>query len=141
MIVDATDMILGRLASFAAKRLLAGEQVMVVNAERAVISGGRERTFDTYEAWLQIRNLANPRKGPFHLKRPDDLVRLTVRGMLPFDKARGRAAYRKLKVYVGVPAELKDKQMQVVDEASLKRLGTRRFIKVGELSKHLSAKF
>ena len=141
MIVDATDMILGRMATFAAKRLLAGEQVMIVNAERAVISGGRERTFDTYEAWLQIRNLANPRKGPFHLKRPDDLVKLTVRGMLPFDKARGRAAYRKLKVYVGVPAELKDKPMQVVDEASLKRLGTRRFIRVGELSKHLSAKF
>jgi len=141
MIVDATDMILGRMATFAAKRLLAGEQVMIVNAERAVISGGRERTFDTYEAWLQIRNLANPRKGPFHLKRPDDLVRLAVRGMLPFDKARGRAAYRKLKVYVGVPAELKDKPMQVVDEASLKRLGTRRFIRVGELSKHLSAKF
>jgi len=141
MIIDATDMILGRMATFAAKRLLAGEQVMVVNAERAVISGGRERTFDTYEVWLQIRNLANPRKGPFHLKRPDDLVRLTVRGMLPFDKTRGRVAYRKLKVYVGVPAELKDKQMQVVDEASLKRLGTRRFIRVGELSKHLSAKF
>lgn len=141
MIIDATDMILGRMATFAAKRLLAGEQVMIVNAERAVISGGRERTFDTYEAWLQIRNLANPRKGPFHLKRPDDLVRLTVRGMLPFDKTRGRVAYRKLKVYVGVPAELKDKPMQGVDEANLKRLGTRRFIRVGELSKHLSAKF
>jgi len=141
MIIDATDMILGRMATLAARRLLAGEQVTIVNAERAVISGGRERTFDTYEAWLQIRNLANPRKGPIHLKRPDDLVRLTVRGMLPFDRARGRVAFRRLKVYVSVPAELKDKQMQVVDEASLKRLGTRRFIRVGELSKHLSAKF
>ena len=141
MIIDATDLILGRLATFVAKRLLSGEQVTTVNAERAVISGGREKTLDTYEAWLQIRNLANPRKGPFHPKRPDDLVRLTVRGMLPFDQARGRVAYRKLDVYVGVPAELKDKQMQSVDGASLKRLGTRRLIRVGELSKHLSAKF
>ncbi len=66
---------------------------------------------------------------------------LTWAWMLPFDQARGRVAYRKLKVYVGVPAELKDKPMQGVDEADLKRLGTRRFIRVGELSKHLSAKF
>jgi len=141
MIIDATDLILGRLAGFAAKRLLVGEPVAIVNAERAVISGGRKATFGMYEAWLQIRNLANPRKGPFHPKRPDDLVRLTVRGMLPFSRAKGRAAYQRLKVYVGVPEELKGKELASVEGAHLGRLGTRRFIRVGELSKHLSARF
>lgn len=141
MIIDAKDTVLGRLATFVAKRLLEGERVAIVNAEQAVISGRREATFGVYEAWLQIRNVANPRKGPVHLRRPDDLVRMTVRGMLPFDKARGREAYRKLRVYVGVPAEFKDKEMKSLPEASLERLRTRRFIRVGELSKHLSAKF
>jgi large subunit ribosomal protein L13 len=141
LIVDAKDTILGRLATFVAKRLLAGEQVAIVNAEQAVISGHRRATFDVYEAWLQTRNVANPRKGPIHLKRPDDLVRMTVRGMLPFDKKKGRDAYRKLKVYVGVPVELKDKETKSLPEASLERLRTRRFIRIGELSKHLSAKF
>lgn len=141
MIIDAKDTVLGRLATFVAKRLLEGEQVAIVNAEQAVISGRREATLDVYEAWLQIRNLANPRKGPIHLRRPDDLVRMTVRGMLPFDKTKGREAYRKLRVYVGVPAEFKDKEMKSLPEASLKRLRTRRFIRIGELSKHLSAKF
>jgi large subunit ribosomal protein L13 len=61
--------------------------------------------------------------------------------MLPFDKARGREAYRKLRVYVGVPAEFKDKEAKRLPEASLERLRTRRFIRVGELSEHLSAKF
>jgi len=141
LVIDAKDTVLGRLATFVAKRLLEGEQVAIVNAEQAVISGRREATLDVYEAWLQIRNLANPRKGPIHLRRPDDLVRMTVRGMLPFDKTKGREAYRKLRVYVGVPAEFKDKEMKSLPEASLKRLRTRRFIRIGELSKHLSAKF
>ncbi len=64
-----------------------------------------------------------------------------MRGMLPFDRAKGREAYRKLRVYVGVPVEFKDKEMKSLPEASLERLRTRRFIRIGELSKHLSAKF
>jgi len=141
MIIDAKDLILGRMASFVAKRLLEGESVAIVNAEQAVISGRREATLDLYDAWLEIRSVVNPRKGPFHPRKPNDLVRLTVRGMLPFDKARGREAYRRLKVYVGVPAEFKGKELQSLPGAKLDRLGTRRFIRVGELSRHLGVRF
>lgn len=141
MIIDAKDLILGRMASFAARRLLEGERVIIVNAEQAVISGRRELTFDIYDAWLKIRSIVNPRKGPFHPRRPDDLVRRTVRGMLPFDKPRGREAYRRLKVYVGMPAEFKGKELVSLPDASLQGLGTRRFIRVGELSRHLGARF
>ncbi len=141
MIIDGKDLVLGRLASFAAKRLLEGERVTVVNAEQVAVSGRKEATFDAYDAWLEIRNLTNPRKGPFHLKRPENLVRRAVRGMLPFDKPRGQAAYRRLRVHVGVPQELAGKEMQPLPEASLERLGTRRFIRIGALSKHLGARF
>jgi len=141
MIIDAKDLILGRMASFAAKRLLEGESVAIVNAEQAVISGRRESTLDLYDAWLEIRSVTNPRKGPFHPRKPNDLVRLTVRGMLPFDKPRGKEAYRHLKVYVGVPAEFKGKELESLPGAKLERLGTRRFIRVGELSRHLGVRF
>ena len=141
MIIDAKDLILGRMASFAAKRLLEGESVVIVNAEQAVISGRREATLDLYDAWLEIRSVVNPRKGPFHPRKPNDLVRLTVRGMLPFDKPRGREAYRRLKVYVGVPAEFEGKELESLPGAKLERLGTRRFIRVGELSRHLGVRF
>lgn len=141
MIIDGKDLVLGRLASFAAKRLLEGESVTVVNAEQVVVSGRKEATFDAYDAWLEVRNLTNPRKGPFHLKRPEELVRRAVRGMLPFDKPKGRVAYRCLRVYVGVPQELAGKEIQTLPEASLERLGTRRFIRIGALSKHLGARF
>jgi large subunit ribosomal protein L13 len=141
MIIDAKDLILGRMASFIAKRLLEGERVIIVNAEQAVISGKRKTTFDIYDAWRKIRSLVNPRKGPFHPRRPDDLVRLTVRRMLPYDKARGREAYRRLRVHVGLPSEFKEKELMSIPEASLKRLGTKRFIRLGELSRHLGARF
>ncbi|GAI05157.1 unnamed protein product [marine sediment metagenome] len=141
MIIDGKDLVLGRLASFVAKRLLEGEHVAVVNSEQVVVSGRKEATFDVYDVWLEVRNLTNPRKGPFHLKRPEELVRRAIRGMLPFDKPKGRAAYRCLRVYVGVPQELADKEIQTLPEASLERLGTRRFIRIETLSKHLGARF
>jgi large subunit ribosomal protein L13 len=141
MIIDAKDLILGRMASFVAKRLLEGEIVAIVNAEQAVISGRREATFDAYSAWRDIGSITNPLKGPYHPRKPNDLVRLTVRGMLPFDKARGKIAYRHLKVYIGVPAEFKDKKLESLPGAKVEKLGTRRFIRIGELSRHLGVRF
>jgi len=141
MIIDGKDLVLGRLASFAAKKLLDGDRIIIVNAEQVVISGRRDATFDAYDAWLETRNLTNPRKGPFHLKRPEELVRIAVRGMLPFDKPRGREALRRLRVHIGVPKELAGKELTSVPDASLEQLGTRRFIRIGELSKHLGSRF
>lgn len=139
MIIDGKDLVLGRLASFVAKRLLEGEQVTIVNAEQVVISGGREATFDAYDAWLETRNLTNPRKGPFHFRRPEELVRRAVRGMLPFDKPRGKTAFFHLRVHRGVPSELSGEEMISVPGAGLEQLGTRRFIRLGQLSEHIGA--
>ena len=141
LVIDATDLVLGRLASFVAKRLLEGEEIAIVNAERAAISGRRRAIFDEYDAWLEIRSLSNPRKGPFHPRKPQDLVRRVVRGMLPFDKPRGREAYRRLRVHVGLPEELRKAELKTLPEASLARLGKRRFIRVGELSRYLGSRF
>ncbi len=141
MLIDATDLVLGRMASYVAKRLLEGEKITIVNAEKAVISGRREATFNEYDAWMKIRNLVNPRKGPFHPRRPEDLVRRAVRGMLPYKKPKGRSAYRRLRVHVGLPPEFAGHEVKSIPQAHLKRMGTRRFITVGKLSKHLGAKF
>ncbi|WP_342811430.1 50S ribosomal protein L13 [Candidatus Hadarchaeum sp.] len=141
MIVDGKDLVLGRLASFAAKRLLEGEKVVVLNAEQVVISGRKDATLESYRAWLETRNVANPRKGPQHPKRPEDIVRRAVRGMLPYDKPKGREAFRRLRVFVGVPEEFTGKETAKVPRASLADLGTRRFIRVGELSKLLGGRF
>jgi large subunit ribosomal protein L13 len=105
MIVNAEGQILGRLATYAAKQALLGNEVIVVNAEKAIVSGKKDSIFREEMEKLDIRNLGNPRKGPFHQKRPDRFVRRTIRGMLPWEKPRGREAFRRIQVYVGVPED------------------------------------
>lgn len=139
LVVDGSGHVLGRLASVVAKRLLKGDRIAIVNAEEVVITGKKPSILATYQAWFRTRNLANPRKGPFHYRRPDDLVRLTIRGMLPKHREKGRKAYRRLRVYVGIPPELEGRELTRIPEAEVKP-GTR-FIKVGELSKLLGGKF
>ncbi len=137
MILDATDLVLGRAASTTAKKLLEGEDIVIVNADKAVISGGEKSTLSEYDAWTKIKSLVDPTQGPIHPKRPGDLFRITVKGMLPMKKPKGKRAYKRLEAYVGVPSEFKGDEMESIPGADIDQLGTRRFIRLGELSKSL----
>lgn len=140
LIVDGKDLILGRMASFVAKKLLLGERVTIVNAEHVVISGRRKAIFEAYELWTETRKVTNPRAGPFHHRSPEKLLQLSVRGMLPFSKPKGKEAFSRLRVYREVPDELAGKEKVSVPGAELESLGTGRYLKLGELSKHLGGK-
>ncbi|MDQ1279104.1 MAG: large subunit ribosomal protein, partial [Thermoproteota archaeon] len=117
IIIDASNLILGRLSSIVAKRLLTGESVIVVNAEKAVISGSRASIIDGYKKRLEIRTLGSKEKSPKHPRRPEGLIRKTVRGMLPWHKPKGKNAYKRLKVYVGVPDDFKGLTLQIEPRA------------------------
>jgi large subunit ribosomal protein L13 len=140
-IINAEGLILGRLASKVAKMLLEGEEVVIVNAEKAVITGNREDIFAKYKQRTELRTRTNPRRGPFYPKRSDELVRRTVRGMLPWKTDRGRKAFKRLKVYVGVPKEFEGKQLETISEAHMSRLATPKYVTVGEVAKFLGGKF
>lgn len=110
IVIDATNKIAGRLASFVAKELLKGNKVIVVNVEKAVISGDRE---DIIEEFKRRRERGDPYKGPFYPRYPDEIFRRMVRGMLPYKKYRGKIALKNLKIFYGLPEEYKDKIMDV----------------------------
>lgn len=114
-VLDATDLVLGRMATQVAKRLLEGEEVRVVHAERAVISGDRREIIGRYR---EKRELGTKRKGPFFPRTPDRIFKRTVRGMLPYQKPRGREAYARLRVYMGLPDELAGADAQSLPDAS-----------------------
>ena len=133
IIIDAKGLILGRLASVVAKRLLQGESVIVLNAEKAAISGKRLQIVKAAKTFLEV---GHPRKGPFHQRRPDRIVRRTIRGMLPRRKPKGMQAFKRLKVYLGAPLEFKDKKIQTILEASADKLKSP-YITVGELAKEI----
>lgn len=133
VIIDAKGLILGRMASIIAKRLLQGETIIIVNAEKAAISGKRLSRVEEAKTFLKV---GHPRKGPYHHRRPDMIVRRTIRGMLPRKKPKGQQAYKRLKVHLGTPPELKNKEAQTMFEASAERLRCP-YITVGELAKEI----
>lgn len=107
MIIDAKDAVLGRLASTVAKKLLAGEQINIVNARHIVISGDLKTV---QKRFLEKVQRGSALKGPFYPKKPATLVRRVVRGMLPYKKKKGQEAFKRLKVYEDCPENFKDLQ-------------------------------
>jgi len=136
MIIDAKDAILGRLSSYAAKQVLLGNKVEVINCEECVISGSKYATLNEY-----IRRLHRkaPGKGPYFYRRPDMFVRRTIRGMLPFKRARGRTAFKNVKCYIGVPENLKDEKAIAID-ANLEKLRSADYLKVKDICKAVGGK-
>jgi len=132
LIIDGNNAILGRLATKAAKAALNGEQVAVVNAENIIITGDRLVIIAKYKARRAVVMKANPEHAPHWGRRPDMLVRRIIRGMLPFEKPRGKEAFKRIRVYVGVPAELRDKKMEQGETKKVLK-----FIKIIDLSKEL----
>lgn len=116
-IIDADNSILGRLSSIIAKCLLQGEEIAIVNAEKAVVTGNPQTTIKRYIQRSKIRTKTNPLKGPFFPRTPEGIVRKTVRGMLPWKKPRGKTAYGHLKVYRGIPTEFSDVSLERIEDA------------------------
>ena len=133
IIIDAKGLVLGRMASVIARRLLQGETVIVVNAEKAVISGKKQSRVKEAKTFLEV---GHPRKGPFHPRRPDQIVRRTIRGMLPWKKPKGKQAYKRLRVFIKVPEEFRGKEVQTIPEVSADNLKCP-YITVGELAKEI----
>ena len=140
MIIDGEGLIMGRLASTVSKMLLNGENVVVLNAEKILISGTKEWAYARYKQRVDRASISNPRKmGPKYPRRPDDIFRRTVRGMIPYRKTSGREAFKGLKVFVGIPKEFADAEIFKLEEAMPKNI--KKSIELGTISKLLGAKF
>jgi len=134
-VIDATGLILGRMATKIAKLALEGEEIRVVNCEKAVISGKPELVWKEYKQKLDRRSAT--RKGPFIPKRADRYVKRTIRGMLPkkhwSEESRGRKALARIKCYIGVPNELKNEKPETIKGASVDKLKTSNFVTLKQL--------
>jgi large subunit ribosomal protein L13 len=137
MYIDGDNLILGRLANQVSQMLLAGESIVIVNADKIVISGNRDDIYKRFKHRTDLADRANPRRGPFFPKTPDRLVRRTIRGMLPWGKPSGREAFRRLKVFVGVPPQYADAELVRLEDADGNNLGTHKIVTVAELSNYL----
>ena len=111
-VIDATDKVLGRVATEVARRLRGkhkpeytpnidtGDYIVVVNASKIRVTGEKARSksyyrYSGYQSGLKRATFAEVQE-----KRPARLIEHAVRGMLP-KNALGREMFRKLKVYAG----------------------------------------
>lgn len=137
-VIDASGLLVGRLATYAARAALHGKDVAVINCEHAVISG-RRRT--TIEEWKRRFVQGVPRKGPYIHRYPDRMVRRIIRGMLPYKAPRGRAAFERTMCYIGVPAEFKGVETVKFDDAQASKLPNTRAMTIGQLCKELGGEW
>lgn len=113
-VIDASGLVLGRAASVIAQRLLKGEDIIVVNSEKSVVTGSRKNVLNFY---IANRARGSVRSGPHYPRYPDRIFRRTVRGMLPHLKTRGKEAFDRLQVFIGVPSHVSPLPRQSIDVA------------------------
>ena len=135
-VIDGEGLILGRLSSMVAKRLLAGEQIELVNAEKIVVSGAKKMIIEREKEFLGV---GGHEKGPVHYRQPHRIVRKTIRGMLPHRKAHGREAFRRLKVHIGVPEEFEAAEKETIEKIHARILG-KGYVTIGEIAENIGWK-
>jgi len=136
-VIDANGLVLGRLASNVAKRLRNGEEIIVLYAERAIVSGRRAQLLEFYSHRRNRASSQTKAKGPFYPRTADHILKRTVRGMVEYKKPAGRAALKRLKVYLGVPKQFRDAKAETIEGARKTHLA--KFVYLGEISKELGA--
>jgi large subunit ribosomal protein L13 len=136
MYVDATGYVAGRLCSVVAHEIIRGKRVVVLNAEKAIITGDRSSVVNQWKQRLELGSKVNPINGPLHPRRPDNILWRMVRGMVPKTKAKGTLGLKRLRVYMGVPERYAGVATSKVEEAMAAR-PLPLYITIGELSKSI----
>ena len=136
-IINAENLILGRMAAFVAKKAILGETVEVINCEKAVMTGNKKEIFARYKTKREIGQVYH---GPYILRNPDRFVKRAIRGMLPYKQPKGKAAFERITCHKGVPEELKDKESQTIEKADIAKTASFKYITVADICKSMGAK-
>jgi len=129
-VVDAEGMVLGRLATEVARVLRGkhkaiftphmdvGDHVVIINADKVVLTSNKAETKMVYRHSGYPGGLSSSTYAETLVRKPEDAVRRTIRGMLPKNRL-GRAQLKKLKVYAGPthPHQAQHPQPLVIDGA------------------------
>jgi len=125
-VIDATDKVLGRVATEIARRLRGkhkpeytphvdtGDYIIVINADKIAVTGNKESDkmyhhHTGYPGGIKSTTLAKQRQ-----KAPERILETAVRGMLPKNPL-GRAMFRKLKVYGGAEHKHEAQQPKLLE--------------------------
>ncbi|MEM0231031.1 MAG: 50S ribosomal protein L13 [Candidatus Woesearchaeota archaeon] len=134
IIIDAENSIMGRVAMFAVEKAKEHDKVIVVNCEKAIISGNREYILSQYRHKM---SMGTPAHGPFLRRSPEWIMKRAIRGMLEHKKAKGKELLKRIICYSGVPREFEGKPTEKAPKADISKLSTQKYMTVAELSKNI----
>lgn len=127
-VINGENAVLGRLASYSAKESLKGEEIVILNCEKVIITGNKSDIREKFEA--KRRRIGSGQKGPKHSRLAHLIVKRAIRGMLSHKSGRGKEALGRIRCYEGVPEEFKDVK-KIVGSKEKKS----KFIHVEEITK------
>jgi len=125
-LIDATDKVLGRLATEVARRLRGkhkaeftphvdtGDYIVIINADKIRVTGNKEKDKTYYKHSGFIGGMKATTVEKMRIRAPERIIETAVKGMLPKNPL-GRAMFRKLKVYAGPEHGHQAQQPQVLD--------------------------
>jgi len=137
-IIDGSNMVLGRLASYVAKESLKGEEIAIVNCSEVIITGNIKNIKEEFKE--KRSRFGSSQKGPKHSRKGEKIVKRAIRGMLPYKQERGRSAYQRVLCYIGVPDGLKEAKKISLDNAHISKLKNENYLTVKTVSMHLRGK-
>lgn len=130
VVIDGKDLVLGRLGSVVAKRLLMGETIKIVNCRDIVLLGRKGYLVERYKNKLSNKVV---KQGPYYSRSPSDMVRRAFRNMLPYRNQRGIEALKRLKCFNSTPSTLLNVKKEEIREAKLDHDSVFYYTAMGEL--------
>ncbi|MFA5061210.1 MAG: 50S ribosomal protein L13 [Candidatus Pacearchaeota archaeon] len=130
-IFNGESAIFGRISSIIAKELLKGNNIVLINSEKVLISGNKEEYVKKMRAKLKMGR-GSSMKGPKYIRREDLILKRMIRGMLPWDRAKGRNAFKNLRCYISLgnlPEEEIKKAIKIEFKKPIKSFTVEEFIR------------
>ena len=134
--IDGNKGVLGRVAARAAKSALEGNHVFVFNAEKIVVSGDKKYLLNRY---LDRIHRGESVHGPFFPKTPKGIVKRTIRGMIPYKSGKGRQAFKRVKVYEGIPEQFVNEKLELPSK-SREDFKMKKYLTIKNISQRIGGK-
>ena len=132
-IIDADGAILGRLATKVSQEALEGEEIIIVNAEKAAVTGNKDQIYQKYK---ERYDRGSKDWGPHYPRTPDRIVKRTIRNMLP-KKTSGKEALKNIEVNMGVPMEYQDAEFNNLKTKYIDEIKGNNYIRIEDISRYL----
>lgn len=110
IIIDSEGAVFGRVCSFAAKKALEGNEIVILNSEKSIITGNKKNIIEKYSS---IRKKGGySKKGPKFSRNSSSILKRGIKGMIGNHRSgQGKLALSRVKCYNGIPNEFKEEKM------------------------------